>query len=142
MEQKQVWIDKTGAAEEMLETSRGLCLCGMPGLGKKTMVRMLLERHPEVYPCAGSLDQLRPPEERQEKKAVWYLVRGLSFRDLSGLAGQLRQIFSRMEDRDRIIFVTEGEIPEELLEFVWNGSLSLVYPDSLSGLPGRKPNGI
>lgn len=130
MEQKQVWIDKTGAAEEMLETSRGLCLCGMPGLGKKTMVRMLLERHPEVYPCAGSLDQLRPPEERQEKKAVWYLVRGLSFRDLSGLAGQLRQIFSRMEDRDRIIFVTEGEIPEELLEFVWNGSLSLVYPDS------------
>ena len=83
MEQKQVWIDKTGAAEEMLETSRGLCLCGMPGLGRKQWCGCCWSVIRKLYPCAGSLDQLRPPEERQEKKAVWYLVRGLSFRDLS-----------------------------------------------------------
>ena len=126
--QNRIWIDKTQPVEEMLETSRAVCLCGMPGMGKKTMVRMLLDRHPEATPCVCSLDQQTEP--RPGGGTVWYLVRNLSGEKISGLADKLRGLFSRMAGEDRVFLTTDGEIPEELLEFVWNGSLSLVYPDS------------
>ena len=46
-------IDKTAAVEEMIQTSAAVCLCGMPGVGKKTLVRHLREKHPEKCDDAG-----------------------------------------------------------------------------------------
>ena len=82
-------IDKTRPLEEMLETSSGICLCGMPGLGKKTMIRMLLERHPEVAPRVCALkDLLLPETEKPEgKTACWYLVQNLSETGTAGAVG-------------------------------------------------------
>ena len=125
-------IDKTRPLEEMLETSSGICLCGMPGLGKKTMIRMLLERHPEVAPRVCALkDLLLPETEKPEgKTACWYLVQNLSETGTAGAVERLRSFFFHLRGEDRLFLMTDGEIPGELLEFVWNGSLSLVYPDS------------
>lgn len=44
----EIIIDKTGPVEELLKRKSVICLCGMPGIGKKTMVRTLLKNHPEA----------------------------------------------------------------------------------------------
>ena len=64
-------IDKTAAVEEMIQTSAAVCLCGMPGVGKKTLVRLLREKHPEVHSIICSLEDLTPvpPNERQGKSS-------------------------------------------------------------------------
>lgn len=45
---RKVVIDKTACIESMLEKHLAVCLSSMPGAGKKTAVRTLLEKHPEV----------------------------------------------------------------------------------------------
>ena len=66
-------IDKTAAVVEMLQTSAAVCLCGMPGVGKKTLVRLLREKHPEVHSIIGSLENLTPVplNERQGNSCTW-----------------------------------------------------------------------
>ena len=50
-------IDKTAHIEEMLTDSLAVCLSGMPGTGRKTAVRMLLEKHPEVNAVFCSVEE-------------------------------------------------------------------------------------
>lgn len=125
-------IDKTAAVEEMLQTSAAVCLCGMPGVGKKTLVRLLREKHPEVYSIICSLEDLTPvpPNERQGKSCTWYLVRKLDKESYPGMEEQLWDFFRKMPREDRVFFATDGIIPRELLAFVWNGGLSLIYPEA------------
>lgn len=125
-------IDKTAAVEEMLQTSAAVCLCGMPGVGKKTMVRLLLEKHPEVHSIICSFEDLDPvpPEKREGKSCTWYLVRKLDKKSYPGMEEQLWDFFRKMPREDRIFFATDGGIPQELLPFVWNGVMALVYPET------------
>ena len=124
-------IDKTAAVEEMIQTSAAVCLCGMPGVGKKTLVRLLREKHPEVHSIICSLEDLTPvpPNKRQGKSCTWYLVRKLDKESYPGLEEQIWDFFRKMSREDKVFFATDGTIPNELLPFVWNGSLSLVYPE-------------
>lgn len=125
-------IDKTAAVEEMLQTSAAVCLCGMPGIGKKTLVRLLLEKHPEVHAIICSLEDLAAvsPDERQGKSCTWYLVRKLTGKSYPGLEEQMWDFFRKMPREDKVFFATDGEIPQELLTFVWNGGMALVYPET------------
>lgn len=125
-------IDKTAAVEEMIQTSAAVCLCGMPGVGKKTLVRLLREKHPEVHSIICSLEDLTPvpPNKRQGKSCTWYLVRKLDKESYPGLEEQIWDFFRKMPREDRVFFATDGTIPNELLPFVWNGGLSLVYPET------------
>ena len=45
---RKVTIDKTSQIEEMLPEHLAVCLSGMPGMGRKTAVRVILDKRPEV----------------------------------------------------------------------------------------------
>ena len=95
-------IDKTAAVEEMLQTSAAVCLCGMPGIGKKTLVRLLLKKHPEVYSIICSPEDLTviSPDEREGKSCTWYLVRKLDGKSYPGLEEVLWDFFRKMPRED------------------------------------------
>lgn len=128
-----IWIDKTAAVEELLQTSAAVCLCGMPGMGKKTLVRMLLQKHPEVNAVILSVKDLISVsvEERRGKECTWYLVRKLNQDDCLDLEKRLWEFFRTMPGEDRVFFAVDGTIPQEILSFVWNGLVSPVYPEAL-----------
>lgn len=126
-------IDKTKAADEILKRTVAVCLCGMPGIGKKTLVRMLLDKHPEVNPVICSVEDLKPvnQKENEEGKVTWYLVRPFEERPYPEFSEVLWEFFRNMNKGDKLIFSTNGKIPEELLEFIWNGSVEILYPEAL-----------
>lgn len=128
-----IWIDKTAAVEELLQTSAAVCLCGMPGMGKKTLIRMLLQKHPEVNTVILSVKDLMPVsvEKRGGKVCTWYLVRKLEQNDCPDLEATLWDFFRMMPREDKVFFAVDGTIPQEMLVFVWNGLVSPVYPEAL-----------
>lgn len=128
-----IWIDKTAAVEELLQTSAAVCLCGMPGMGKKTLIRMLLQKHPEVNAVILSVKDLMPVsvEKRGGKVCTWYLVRKLEQNNCPDLEETLWDFFRMMPREDKVFFAVDGTIPQEMLVFVWNGLVSPVYPEAL-----------
>ena len=58
MSLRKVTIDKTERIEKMLPDYLAVCLSGMPGVGRKTAVRMLLDKHPEVNAVFCSVDEI------------------------------------------------------------------------------------
>ena len=128
-----IWIDKTAAVEELLQTSAAVCLCGMPGMGKKTLIRMLLKKHPEVNAVILSVKDLISVsmEKRRGKECTWYLVRKLNQDDCLGLEEKLWEFFRMMPGEDKVFFAVDGTIPQEILSFIWNGLVSPVYPEAL-----------
>ena len=127
-----VRVDKTGPVEEMIERSAVICLYGISGIGKKTLVRMMLEKHSEVYPLICSIEDLSPVprEERQGKACTWYLVRPLEERPYPGLNEKFWDFLRKVPREDKVILATGGKLPEELLEFFWNGVMDIVYPST------------
>ena len=126
----EIIIDKTGPVEELLKKKSVICLCGMPGIGKKTMVRTLLKNHPEAEGKICSAEELEPSVPGEGKSCTWYLVRKLEAREYPGLAEKLWDFFRRMPKGDKVIFAADGIVPEALLEFLWNGAMEMVYPES------------
>ena len=126
----EIIIDKTGPVEELLKRKSVICLCGMPGIGKKTMVRTLLKNHPEAEGKICSVEELEPSVPGQGKTCTWYLVRKLENRAYPGLTEKLWDFFRRMPKGDKVIFAADGMVPEALLEFLWNGAMEMVYPES------------
>ena len=126
----EIIIDKTGSVEELLKRKAVICLCGMPGIGKKTMVRTLLKNHPEAEGKICSAEELEPSVPGEGKSCTWYLVRKLEVREYPGLTEKLWDFFRRMPKGDRVIFAADGIVPEALLEFLWNGAMEMVYPES------------
>lgn len=126
----EIIIDKTGSVEELLKRKSVICLCGMPGIGKKTMVRTLLKNHPEAEGKICSAEELEPSVPGAGKSCTWYLVRKLEAREYPGLTEKLWDFFRRMPKGDKVIFAADGIVPEALLEFLWNGAMEMVYPES------------
>lgn len=126
----EIIIDKTGPVEELLKRKSAICLCGMPGIGKKTMVRTLLKNHPEAEGKICSAEELEPSVPGEGKSCTWYLVRKLEVREYPGLTEKLWDFFRRMPKGDKVIFAADGIVPEALLEFLWNGAMEMVYPES------------
>ena len=126
----EIIIDKTGPVEELLKRKSVICLCGMPGIGKKTMVRTLLKNHPEAEGKICSAEELEPSVPGEGKSCTWYLVRKLEVREYPGLTEKLWDFFRRMPKGDKVIFAADGIVPEALLEFLWNGAMEMVYPES------------
>ena len=58
MNLRNVIIDKTARIEELLKEHLAVCLSGMPGTGRKTAVRLLLKKHPEVNPVYCSVEEI------------------------------------------------------------------------------------
>ena len=78
MSLRNVRIDKTLVIEEALQEHLAVCLCGMPGTGRKTAVSILLEKHPEVKPVFCSVDEIEDGsalERENGSQPCWYLIR-------------------------------------------------------------------
>lgn len=133
MNLRDVKIDKTAHIEAMLAEHLVICLNGMPGVGKKTAIRVLLEKHPEVNAVFCSVDEIRDAtafEKADEEKVNWYLIRkpeGCVYPESN--EGLWRFIY-RMRRQDRIFLATDGIIPESLLELTWNGVMGVVIPET------------
>ena len=71
---RKVTIDKTARIEEMLPDYLAVCLSGMPGMGRKTAVRMLLDKHPEVNAVFCSVEEIEDGSavnRREAHKTNW-----------------------------------------------------------------------
>lgn len=133
MNLRNVIIDKTGQIEKLFEEYIAVCLVGMPGTGKKTAVRILLEKHPEVNPVfcyPEEIADLSALEKRKPDCTNWYLIRKPHKDRYPDSTEGFRKFIQQMPRQDRIILAVEGLMPEYFLEFVWNGIMAEVLPDN------------
>ena len=133
MDLRNITIDKTAQIEELLREHLAVCLSSMPGTGKKTAVRILLEKHPEVNPVYCSVEEIEDLSalaKRKNDSTNWYLVRK-PYRDQYPESGEgLWRFFQNMPKEDRIFIAVDGVIPEIFLEFIWNGIMAAVMPET------------
>ena len=128
-----VLIDKTSTIEEALPGHLVIVLSGMHGVGKKTAVRMLLQKHPEVNAVFCNAEDLRDksaPGRRKEGTVNWYLIRNAEDRRCGDLKGELLQFIRHMQREDRIFLAVDGIVPPCLLELVWNGMAAVILPET------------
>ena len=133
MSVRTVTIDKTAPIEEMLPDCLAVCLSGMPGMGRKTAARMLLERHPEVNAVFCSIEEIEDRSAIKRRRAEgsnWYLIRKPENSRYPDSNEGFWQFIRSMPKTDRIILAVDGLIPESFLELVWSGVMGVVMPES------------
>lgn len=130
---RNVTIDKTARIEELMNDHPAVCLSGMPGTGKKTAVRVLLEKHPEINSIPCSVDEIEDGsalKKRVKGTGNWYLVRkpedGRCPEENTGF----RNFIRKMSGDDRILLAVDGLIPENFLELIWSGVMAVVMPET------------
>ena len=130
---RNVTIDKTARIEEMLPDCLAVCLSGMPGMGRKTAVRVLLDKHPEVnavFCSVGEIEDGSALERRTEGCPNWYLVRKPEGSRYPESNEGFRTFVRSMPRTDRIILAVDGLVPESFLELIWEGVMTVVMPES------------
>jgi len=130
---RKVVIDKTVCIESMLEKHLAVCLSSMPGAGKKTAVRTLLEKHPEVNAVFCSVDEIEDGSamDRRKKDSVnWYLIRKPQGDRYPDSPRGFWRFVRAMPKEDRILLAVDGRMPEGFLEFIWNGIMAVVMPEN------------
>ena len=133
MSLRNVRIDKTLVIEEALQEHLAVCLCGMPGTGRKTAVSILLEKHPEVKPVFCSVDEIEDGsalERENGSQPCWYLIRKPEDSRYPEINEGLWAFIRKMKKEDRIFLAVDGLMPTGFLEFVWNGIMGEVLPES------------
>ena len=132
MNLRKVTIDKTEQIESMLTEYIVICLSGMPGVGKKTAARVLLDKHPEVNAVFCSVDEIENGTALDQAKADcinWYLIRKPE-NDIYPESNEgLWRFIHKMSKRDRIFLAIEGLIPESFLSLIWDGIMGVVFPE-------------
>lgn len=134
MHLREVRIDKTDIIEEALHDHLAICLSGLPGTGRKTAVVMLVDKHPEVnvlYCDVEEIENASALSRREEGETNWYLVRKPEGSRYPDSSEGFRRFVRKMPREDRIFFAVDGRIPDVFLEFVWNGVMAVILPESL-----------
>ena len=117
----------------MLKEHLAVCLSSMPGTGKKTAVRILLEKHPEVNAVFCSVDEIEDGSamDRRKKDGVnWYLIRKPQGDRYPDSSRGFWRFIQTMPREDRILLAVDGRMPEGFLEFIWNGIMAVVMPEN------------
>lgn len=130
---RKVTIDKTSQIEEMLPDHLVVCLSGMPGMGRKTAVRVLLEKHPEVNAVFCSVEEIGDGSaagRRESGRPNWYLVRKPEGCRYPESNEGLWKFVRNMPKEDRILIAVDGLVPENFLELVWGGVMAVVMPET------------
>lgn len=133
MNLRNITIDKTAPIEEMLKEHLAVCLIGLPGIGKKTAVRVLLDKHPEVNPVYCSVSEIEDLTALKRRKADgvnWYLIRKPPKNRYPESGEGLWRFIQEMPGEDRILLASDGMMPDSFLEFVWNGIMAGVVAES------------
>lgn len=130
---RNICIDKTGRIAEYLKDHLAVCLSGMPGTGKKTAVRMLMEKNPQVnslYCSAEEIEDGSALKSRKEGYVNWYLIRSPEKGGYPITQEGFWRFIENMPRTDRILLAADGVVPEVFLEFVWNGIMAVVMPET------------
>ena len=117
----------------MMSDYLAVCLSGMPGVGRKTAVRMLLEKHPEVNAVFCNVREIEDGtalEQGRQGEINWYLIRKPEGCRYSESNEGFWRFIRRMKKSDRIILAVDGVMPENFLEFIWNGIMAEVMPET------------
>ena len=133
MSLRKVTIDKTERIEKMLPDYLAVCLSGMPGVGRKTAVRMLLDKHPEVNAVFCSVDEIENGtvfQRADSERANWFLLRKPEKCVYPESNEGFWRFIRKMSGRDRIFLAVDGLLPESFLEFVWSGIMGIVLPET------------
>lgn len=133
MSLRNVRIDKTLPIEDALQDHLAVCLCGMPGAGRKTAVSMLLEKHPEVKPVFCSVEEIEDGsalEHGSSEQTCWYLVRKPEGDRYPETSEGFWRFIRSMKKTDRVLLSVDGLMPKGFLEFVWNGLMGEVLPEA------------
>lgn len=129
---RNICIDKTAEIEERLKDHLAVCLSSMPGTGKKTAVRMLLEKNPQVNGVYCSAEEIEDGSvllKRKEGCGNWYLIRNPGNDGYPVTSAGLWKFIANMPQTDRILAAADGVIPEIFLEFIWNGIMAVIMPE-------------
>ena len=121
MNLRNVIIDKTARIEELLKEHLAVCLSGMPGTGRKTAVRLLLKKHPEVNPVYCSVEEIEAGsalDRRKPDSINWYLIRKPAGDRYPESPAGFWKFIQQMPKGDRILLAVDGMMPEGFLEFI------------------------
>ena len=137
LESSYNYIDKTECLEKEIERFPSVYIEGAAGCGKTTMMRMLLEKHPEVDYTVLWMDEDEKYEEyeRYVDKYVdnsrWLILENVPEELPLHTVGMIKRSIRRLGGQDRIILIGRNEIPDALLGTFWNREMGLVTQNSM-----------
>ena len=117
MNLRNVIIDKTARIEELLKEHLAVCLSGMPGTGRKTAVRLLLKKHPDLHILSVRRPEGFAPgrpewaelEERNEQDGEKATLPSEGFRYAEGLQHTMRLWPHKLKGEGHFVAVLEKE---------------------------------
>ena len=151
------YIDKTESLEKEIERFPSVYIEGAAGCGKTTMMRMVLEKHPEVDYAVFWMDEAEDENGEKYKKyeqyvdkyvdkcanyvdkcvdnhvdnSKWLILENVPEELPSRTAGMIKRNIRRLRGQDRIILIGRDEIPAALLGAFWNREMGLVTQNSM-----------
>ena len=140
------YIDKTESLEKEIERFPSVYIEGAAGCGKTTMMRMLLEKYPEVdyevfwmdeadaEECAQNVDKyvdkcvkyVDKCVDNHVDKSKWLILENVPADLPPCIAGSIKRGIRRLRKKNRMILIGREELPTELLGVFWNREMGLV----------------
>ena len=124
LESSYNYIDKTECLEKEIERFPSVYIEGAAGCGKTTMMRMFLEKHPEVDYTVLWMDEDEKDKEYEEYERYvdkyvdnsrWLILENVPEELPLHTVGMIKRSIRRLGGQDRIILIGRNEIPDALL---------------------------
>ena len=141
LESSYNYIDKTECLEKEIERFPSVYIEGAAGCGKTTMMRMFLEKHPEVDYTVLWMDEDEEYERYVDKyvdksseyvdNSRWLILENVPEELPLHTVGMIKRSIRRLGGQDRIILIGRNEIPDALLVTFWNREMGLVTQNSM-----------
>lgn len=140
LESSYNYIDKTECLEKEIESFPSVYIEGAAGCGKTTMMRMFLEKHPEVDYTVLWMDEDEKDKEYEEYERYvdkyvdnsrWLILENVPEELPLHTVGMIKRSIRRLGGQDRIILIGRNEIPDALLGTFWNREMGLVTQNSM-----------
>lgn len=140
LENSYNYIDKTECLEKEIERFPSVYIEGAAGCGKTTMMRMFLEKHPEVDYTVLWMDEDEKDKEYEEYERYvdkyvdnsrWLILENVPEELPLHTVGMIKRSIRRLGGQDRIILIGRNEIPDALLGTFWNREMGLVTQNSM-----------
>lgn len=135
MDTRKVWIDKTDKIERVLQSYPAVCLNAMPGSGRRTAIRMLLQKHTEVTAVVCTLEDIKERIatgrlNETEGSNYWYLLARPEDGKYPESSDSLKWFVHKLRPQDRLFVLADGVLPPVFLELIWSGLMEQVMPET------------
>ena len=135
MDTRKAWIDKTDKIERVLQSYPAVCLNAMPGSGRRTAIRMLLQKHTEVTAVVCTLEDIKERIatgrlNETEGSNYWYLLARPEDGKYPESSDSLKWFVHKLRPQDRLFVLADGVLPPVFLELIWGGLMEQVMPET------------